>query len=226
MPKISGGSEADPGSVPYQVSLQDTSGHICGGSIIADLWILTAAHCIDGTNSSQLEVLVGTNSLEEGGQRYKVAKSIVHIRYDKPKYHNDIALIRLALKLEFNDNVTAIQCYTKDVPENATLTVTGWGLTSMNGPIPTQLQTIDVRHVSYAECKRLHGNSTAVGIEHICTASEAGEGFRKGDSGSPLTYQGKLVGVVNFMKNGALRLPGVYARVLYYHDWIRTNINN
>lgn len=174
--RVVGGHDAEPGSAPYQVSLQGFFGHSCGGAIVADLWILTAAHCVVGASLSQLRVLVGTNSLKEGGQKYDPAKFIVHSRYNKPEFHNDIALVKLKSKLELNDNVKAIEYSEKVVPVNATLTLTGWGRTSTGGSIPTKLQTIDLDYISHEECKRLHGNTADVDIGHICTFTKTGEG--------------------------------------------------
>ncbi|KAL9692639.1 hypothetical protein quinque_015718 [Culex quinquefasciatus] len=97
--RIVGGHEAASGSVPHQVSLQLKGfGHYCGGSIIADRWILHRTH-VDGQTPGQLNVLVGTNSLQEGGQLYESDRFIKHNRYNRPQFHNDIALIRLRVQV-------------------------------------------------------------------------------------------------------------------------------
>ncbi|XP_055609020.1 chymotrypsin-2-like [Uranotaenia lowii] len=223
--RVVGGQEAKPGSAPYQVSLQGLFGHSCGGAIIGDQWVLTAAHCVQGSVSG-MQVLVGTNSLKEGGRKYKPSKFIVHSRYNKPQFHNDIALIKLTDKIQFSDDIKVIGYSEKVVPVNSTLVLTGWGRTSTNGPIPTKLQTIELNYVPYEECRKLHGDSEDVDIGHICTLNKVGEGACNGDSGGPLTYNGKLVGVVNFGVPCARGYPDAYARVSYYHDWIRTNIKN
>ncbi|XP_058464639.1 chymotrypsin-1-like [Malaya genurostris] len=222
--RIVGGNDAAPGSAPYQVSLQNLLGHSCGGAIISDRWVLTAAHCVVDSTVSRMRVLVGTNNLKEGGQKYRVDKFLVHSGYDDPRFHNDIALIKLASQLNFDVNVNAIQCLETVLPENATLTLTGWGRTSTIGPVPTQLQTIDLQYVNYDDCRLILGPDLGVG--HMCTLTKTGEGACNGDSGGPLTYQGKLAGLVNFGIPCAKGYPDAYARVAYYHDWIRTTIEN
>ncbi|XP_055604289.1 chymotrypsin-2-like [Uranotaenia lowii] len=222
--RVVGGQEAAEGSVPYQVSLQLKGfGHNCGGAIISDRWILTAGHCVEYQSTEKLTVLVGTNSLKEGGQQYAIDKFITHKYHDVPQFANDIALVRLKEKLQFSETVQPIQYWEKEVDEGREVTLTGWGRTSAGGPIPTKLQTIQLKTLSNDECSNLSVGSN-VDIGHICTLTHAGEGACNGDSGGPLTLDGKLIGLVNFGVPCAKGYPDAYARVSYYHEWIRTNI--
>ncbi|XP_062543909.1 chymotrypsin-2-like [Armigeres subalbatus] len=224
--RVVGGHEAANGSAPHQVSLQLKGfGHTCGGSIVADKWVLTAAHCVEGQTPGQLNVLVGTNSLKEGGELHETDKFVTHKYYNKPQFHNDVALVRLKSKLQFSTKVKAIVYWEKEVGANRSVTLTGWGRTSAGGLVPTMLQTIDLKTLSNEECKqRSPSGSDNVDIGHICTLTKSGEGACNGDSGGPLTLDGKLVGVVNFGVPCAFGYPDAYARVSYFHEWVRTTL--
>uniref|UniRef100_A0A182QRW9 Peptidase S1 domain-containing protein n=1 Tax=Anopheles farauti TaxID=69004 RepID=A0A182QRW9_9DIPT len=220
--RVVGGEIAKNGSAPYQVSLQvPDRGHNCGGSLLNNRWILTAAHCID----DNILVLVGTNSLKEGGMLLKVDKLVYHY-YSYPKYNNNIGLVRLEKPVQFSQLVQSIEYSEKAVPANVTVRMTGWGRISENGPIPTLLQSLDVVTLTNEECKEKSMLPNHIDVGHVCTLTKAGEGACFGDSGGPLVYEGKLVGVANFAIPCGIGYPDGFARVSYYHDWIRTTMAN
>uniref|UniRef100_A0A182JP57 Apyrase n=1 Tax=Anopheles christyi TaxID=43041 RepID=A0A182JP57_9DIPT len=223
--RIVGGTDAAPGSAPYQVSLQGLFSHMCGGTIIDRTWVLTAAHCAI-LPPKLVQVLVGTNDLRSGGKRYAVEEFYVHSRFNKPPFHNDVALVKLQTPLQYDDLVQPIEYSERQLPVNATVTATGWGKVSSSGPVPRKLQTIDLRYLPYEECKRLLDDDPAVDMGHICTLTKEGEGVCNGDSGGPLVYEGKVVGVANFAVPCAQGYPDGFASVSYYHDWIRTTVAN
>lgn len=95
---------------------------------------------MNGQRPENLEILVGTNNLKEGGTYYKVENYIKHPKFNQPNFANDIALIRVNGSITLNTKVQSIEFSSDEVPENSTLQLTGWGRLTAHGALPQRLQ--------------------------------------------------------------------------------------
>jgi hypothetical protein len=212
-----------------------TSG--CGGTIIADSWVLTAAHC-----GSQSRVYAGSNNT--GSQTsYTVAQYIAHPNYaassSAGSYANDYALIRINGTFPTNliraklPNATVMGAVAK---VGDPVTVLGWGATSQGGSGTSSLREVTVPVVSDTTCAASYnGSSAASGLKlvpsvQICAGLAAGgKDSCQGDSGGPLIapYNGSIysIGVVSYGKGCALpNYYGVYSETVAMVNWITTTI--
>ena len=130
--RIIGGSLASDGQFPHQVSLQNNSGyHFCGGSIVNDRWVVSAAHCTIERTPSNTRVRVGSNSISSGGVFHTISEIRNHPGYNSNTVTNDICTIQTKETISFNKNVRAISLACSYIgEENAQ--VSGWGKTSVS----------------------------------------------------------------------------------------------
>uniref|UniRef100_A0A1I8P7H0 Peptidase S1 domain-containing protein n=1 Tax=Stomoxys calcitrans TaxID=35570 RepID=A0A1I8P7H0_STOCA len=226
--RVIGGSDVAEGALPYQVSIQNTFGeHVCGGSIIAPLWVLTAAHCLEWPKQ-YLKVVTGTVNWTKPDAEYAVDDLKIHCLHNKPMYHNDIALIRLSKPIVYNQRTQPVNLATSNsLNDGDKLTLSGWGSIKVWGRTPDILQSAELSYMDHAKCEAGVRNSEWLGAGHICTDTKSGQGSCHGDSGGPLYNMAKneLVGIVNWGEACAVGYPDVFASVAYYHDWIMTNMN-
>ncbi|XP_068629132.1 chymotrypsin-2-like [Battus philenor] len=225
-PRIVGGEDAPDGAIPYQASLRSVyNSHFCGGSIISERYILTAAHCTIGKTPQTMTVVVGTNSLLAGGYHYPIEKIIVHEQYDGNLIKNDVSLIKLSNEIEFNSHVQPIQLPEKDTEAGAELLLSGWGRLSYPGVLPVQLQMINLLALGVGECQNIYQLINPVYDTQICSLTKRGEGACHGDSGGPLVEDHKVVGIVSWGMPCARGYPDVYTRVFAFKNWIEENMS-
>ena len=243
-PKIVGGSVAQVGAWPWQVALlvnglSPFNGQFCGGSLITDEWVITAAHCmfVDGVleQPADIDVQAGIHTLSSNaGQRRDLSSIVVHPSYDPGTFNFDIALVKLSSPVILNSTVsTIIPLVPQDgalADPGVTATVTGWGRISAEGDFSDELLQVEVPIVSTSDCNSSTSYNGSVTANMLCAGSieDGGIDSCQGDSGGPLVVPDgtgwRLAGVVSWGIGCALpQKPGVYTRVTEMRDFISQN---
>ncbi|XP_016994642.2 trypsin alpha-like [Drosophila takahashii] len=226
--RIVGGSATTISSFPWQISLQRSGSHSCGGSIYSSNIIVTAAHCLQSVSTSVLQVRAGSTYWSSGGTVAKVAAFRNHEGYNANTMVNDIAVIRLSSSLSLSSTIKTISLASSNPANGAAASVSGWGTESSgSSSIPTQLRYVDVKIVSRDLCaSSTYGYGSSIRSTMICAYS-ANKDACQGDSGGPLVSGGQLVGVVSWGYGCAYaNYPGVYSDVADLRSWVISTASN
>ncbi|EJP62101.1 Peptidase cysteine/serine, trypsin [Beauveria bassiana ARSEF 2860] len=216
---IAGGQDAELGWFPYTVSLRNRGRHNCGGIIIDQSSILTAAHCIVGLSADRVSIVAGAVKLDSGGTTYQVSAIHKHPGYNSSTITNDIAVLKLAKPLSYTPYIRPIALATQDPPAGSGTLGSGWGVSRSSGPVSNTLQWISLQSLDHKICQEKMG----VTVSQICTTSANKGGMCRGDSGGPLTDERiTLVGVYSWGRGCGDGYPDVYASVAYHREWIRS----
>ena len=197
----------------------------CGGSIIDDAYILTAAHCTDGATG--IEVRVSEHSVGSGSDHitYSAMSAFANPDYNPSTYDNDHSIIVLASPIDMTQAGVGPVCLplVGQTWTNGDLTtVSGWGTLDYGGSTPDILQTVDISFVDSATCGSDYEYSQSQITDNMFCAYDQGAGTDacQGDSGGPLTIinpttgRAEQAGIVSWgISCGANGYPGVYADV-------------
>merc|ERR1711874_632939 len=234
MDKIVGGFEATPNQWPWQVALFIDNAWFCGGALISENYVLTAAHCADG--ATYFDIMAGAHNVRAGSEPHRVEitsyNGWTHPQWDHSTLANDLALIELPSPIDFNDYIKPSCMPSKGDTADASelVTCTGWGKPSDSaGGISPVLRMVEDRPIiTNSECNSIYG---IVGSGVVCIDTTGGKGTCNGDSGGPLNMkaevtkagqQWKQVGIVSFGASAGCEVgyPAGFTRVEYYLEWI------
>ncbi|XP_028627471.1 transmembrane protease serine 9 isoform X1 [Grammomys surdaster] len=231
--RIVGGSAASLGEWPWQVSLWlRRREHRCGAVLVAERWLLSAAHCFDiYGDPMQWAAFLGTPFLSSAeGQLERVARIYRHPFYNIYTLDYDVALLELAGPVRRSRSVRPI-CLPGPArpPDGARCVITGWGSLREGGSMTRQLQKAAVRVLSEQTCRRFY--PVQISSRMLCAGfPQGGVDSCSGDAGGPLACrepsgQWVLTGVTSWGYGcGRPQFPGVYTRVSAVLGWIGQNI--
>ena len=207
-PMIVGGEYVDPAcpdcKYPFMVSLQSNgwwSGHFCGGSLVREDWVVTAAHCVQGESPGNIIVKIGLHNINgtTGSETRYVDDIIVHPNYNGGSLNNDYALLRLSSPITDFEPIQLCTDTAHD-EEPVMSTVMGWGATSSGGGSSNFLLEVDV---PIDDSCGSYSNSEITN-NMICAGDfNGGEDSCQGDSGGPLIMTNdegeyELIGIVSW----------------------------
>ncbi|XP_067391835.1 mast cell protease 1A-like [Emydura macquarii macquarii] len=224
--EIIGGREARPHSRPYMAYLEiqrGKSSFVCGGFLVSENFVLTAAHCKEGKITVYLGAHNIKNKQEQSRQVIPTRVKIPHPEYDEETDNNDIMLLQLKRKAELTQWVKTIPLPRADkkLKPRTKCSVAGWGWTSAKrNKTSDTLQEVDVVVMRDDACSYSDYNSYTM----LCAGvSSKDKNPSQGDSGGPLVCRGTAQGIVSY-GSGDGDPPAVYTRVSTFVPWIQEEI--
>ena len=244
-PKGATNCGAEIGDVPWQAGLV-FNGKLqpwCGGTLISDQYVLTAAHCVKGRSTHPLsyQVILGDNNWRTRQEvdeiRHTITKVLIHPRFEETApFDFDFAILKLSQPIDFNRQLLVRPACLPSVLDDDALvgmvgTASGWGVVDPSKPSKqaNKLQKVNVKIMGERECQYKYPTYPSIITPSMFCASADSADSCYGDSGGPFTVlhnnASVLEGVISWGKSCAKsKWPGVYARVRKVVDWIKNII--
>uniref|UniRef100_A0A0A1WFI2 Transmembrane protease serine 6 n=1 Tax=Zeugodacus cucurbitae TaxID=28588 RepID=A0A0A1WFI2_ZEUCU len=206
--RIVGGTQVRHNKYPWTAQLLKGRWHarlFCGGSLINDRYVLTAAHCVQN-NRDQITVrlLQLDRSSGDPGITRKVIQTTIHPQYDQTRIINDIAILKLDSPVQFTSSVRPVCLPNINHNfDNKDAIVAGWGLVKEGGVTSNYLQEATVPIISNRQCRETRYKSKITDVM-LCAGlvKTGGKDACQGDSGGPLIVNEgrfKLAGEFQFI---------------------------
>lgn len=244
-PLIMGGQVSHVGEHPHfaLIGWKQSSSQIdfnCGGTLISERFVLTAAHCLLYQGQRPNVVRLGEHDLSQTHETTYIDYGIDFItRRNDYKFYNDIALIRLDRKVEFSARIRPACLWNKDEIDVTQAVAVGFGYTDNLGESSKVMRQVTLDLIDQKSCNDLvtHNRRLKFGVTdtQICAGVLAGgKDTCPGDSGGPLQVSFNsdpcikyVVGVTSLGKMcGVRNSPGIYTKVSKYLDWIEDIVCN
>ncbi|XP_055371669.1 transmembrane protease serine 9-like [Condylostylus longicornis] len=234
--RIVGGQDAGVNEFPWMARLSYFNRFYCGGTLINDRYVLTAAHCVKGFMWFMIKVTFGEHNRCNDTVRpeTRFVLRAISQKFSFTNFDNDIALLRLNDRVPITDFIRPIclPAKTKNRYVGTKGVVTGWGTLKEDGKPSCILQEVEVPVLANDICAKETNYTQKMITDNMMCAGYPGVGQRdscQGDSGGPMVAQRsdkryEQIGIVSW-GNGCARphYPGVYTRVTNYLDWIEQN---
>uniref|UniRef100_A0A3P8SBJ1 coagulation factor Xa n=1 Tax=Amphiprion percula TaxID=161767 RepID=A0A3P8SBJ1_AMPPE len=236
MNRIVNGEDCPPGECPWQALLlnEDDQG-FCGGTILNEYIILTAAHCMNKSRYIYVKLGEFDTLVNDGNEVTHTVETIVtHLRYQPNTYHNDIALIKLATPIKFSRYILPACLPEQDFAEKVLMNqpdgmVSGFGRLGEGRQTSTILQQLRVPYVDRRIC--LESTALRISTRMFCAGYDSiANDACQGDGGGPHVTRYRdtyfVTGIVSWGEGCARRGKyGIYTQVSKFTRWIREGIN-
>lgn len=245
--QVINGADVPVGEQPWVVGIlqatveDDYLAQFCGGTLIAEHWVLTAAHCTFDESGNPftpegIQVLVGRRTLRNSssGTRVAVDQIIRHPSFDATTYSHDLALLGLREGSAMPVVSLATTMNNDNLTDGRQALIVGWGVTQA-GEGANTLQRAQVPLVATTACRQRYADyGITLAPTMICAGyEEGGIDACTGDSGGPLLVwnnrqqQWLQIGIISWGSGCAeAGIYGVYTAVSSFAEWITSTINN
>ncbi|XP_066581676.1 chymotrypsin-2-like [Prorops nasuta] len=213
---------------PFMAAILKNGVMFCGGALISNQMILTAAHCVHPLMTDKranVVIVTGSNIYYQGGQSHKVGRYFIHKNWNRPignggpQFNNfDIGAIKLEAPIQITANQRPIAIVDSTPAINTVGVIPGWGKTE-NGRVSSYLRKLAVKIVSIQECQRWY-RYMDIQAHNLCVFRSVGRGICSGDSGSPLIVGGKLGAVVSGGIKCAVGAPDILTNANFMKRFI------